>query len=788
MTFPKQIRDVRPDREASAPYNFVPLPEKVVAAVKDATDLPDHGYYAPDRFTGFIDVDLETLSPLYVRRALTPQEHEYQQSNKYVDGEDLPKEENPAFRRLVKNVPEFFYSRNPEEPVVPGSSLRGMLRSLLEIVSYGKVRWVNEKQLFFRTVDSSAVGRYYGRKFVEGSGKSGDGYRSKAQGGFWRTKPDGSCQIEECAIARVEEHAVATAFGLSNPSDLYDGRGPNATPSWTFQHRQVWVQMEPSERDHRHSGGRFLRYRKVTSIKAASTAGHQEGTLVLTGPMIRKHLAFVFLKATSSVTVPVPPEMVERFHDEDQLTRWQMTAFPDGQPGGTNRGQNGFLRDGEPVFFLRERGNLTFFGRAQMFRLPYINSPLDLVPRKLCRPEDIDFADALFGFVRTSDELEDLRRRGLPVPKQGSKAHSYASRVFVTDAILKEGQTDLWLSEEPVVSQILATPKPTAFQHYLVQTDDDSRTLRHYDSKTPQETAIRGHKMYWAKGDRKIDDLLPEPNSPGVDEAGNIDPNSTQHTQFRPIKSGKQFRFRVYFENLSSQELGALWWTLAIPDGEEHERCHRLGMGKPLGMGAVKLTPRLYLTDRQDRYGQLFQDNAWNEAVTAVAPDPHIKAFEDHVLGEQGLASNQDSLAKLDRIQSLLTLLEWRDSVDQEWLEKTRYLRIAGGPRGINEYKERPVLPDPLAVVAGQPVQPPARQREIEQQPKEPSEVQTGTVKWFNDNKGYGFIEQDSGPDVFVHFSDIVSSGRRSLQEGQRVTFTVVQEPKGPRAKNVQSE
>ncbi|GAB1470427.1 cold-shock protein [Chloroflexota bacterium] len=60
-----------------------------------------------------------------------------------------------------------------------------------------------------------------------------------------------------------------------------------------------------------------------------------------------------------------------------------------------------------------------------------------------------------------------------------------------------------------------------------------------------------------------------------------------------------------------------------------------------------------------------------------------------------------------------------------------------------------------------------------------------GTVKWFNGDKGYGFIEREGGPDVFVHFSAIQSDGYRSLQEGQKVEFTVEKGPKGPQASNV---
>jgi len=60
-----------------------------------------------------------------------------------------------------------------------------------------------------------------------------------------------------------------------------------------------------------------------------------------------------------------------------------------------------------------------------------------------------------------------------------------------------------------------------------------------------------------------------------------------------------------------------------------------------------------------------------------------------------------------------------------------------------------------------------------------------GTVKWFNDQKGFGFITQENGPDVFVHFSAIEGQGFKSLAEGQAVEFEVTQGPKGPQASQV---
>src|SRR5262249_32574431 len=139
-------------------------------------------------------------------------------------------------------------------------------------------------------------------------------------------------------------------------------------------------------------------------------------------------------------------------------------------------------------------------------------------------------------------------------------------------------QTDIFLVKDPIAPPILATPKPTAFQHYLVQTSDIKDTLKHYGNGTPHETVIRGHKLYWHRGKVKTEDISTEP-----------DEKSKQHTQFKPVKPEVNFEFKIYFENLSNEELGALCWILRLQGESEKTYLHKLGMGKAFGMGAVEL-------------------------------------------------------------------------------------------------------------------------------------------------------------------------------------------------------
>jgi CRISPR-associated protein (TIGR03986 family) len=739
MTIHKNRPEHRNPREhiASAPYNFVPLPEKIIPDVPDAGKLPDHDRYypEPDYHSGYFDVTLTTVSPLYIRGPIT--------------ATDLPRQEE----KEVKDNPAFFHTGDETSPVIPGSSLRGMLRALLEIVSYSKMKWVSEKQFFFRTVDGTALGQYYNRRMVKDLGAlypahpRAHVYRALVEGGFFRVRENGTCFIEKCAVARVEALDLLRLFGLRDNHDLYeiDGRAvttredkldPNQTPRWLYQHREIWAAIDEAEKDEffreqRTRNGKirhpdlYLRLQRTHNLALVSQKGKKQGKLVLTGHMNHKHMAFLFVplkQPAPCIEIPNDPaeqdpnmRLLDRFHDDDQLTQWQKKAFPaNRQPTGPE--SPGHLLDGDPVFFLRgESGNLVFFGRAQMFRLPYTLSPFDLVDPALHRATDIDYAEALFGFVRTRDELKELEKDGKKIP-QGDKRRAYAGRVIVTDAVLQSDPADIWLGEA-FHPRILATPKPTAFQHYLMQQHpDEKKRLNHYDSKLSdgEETTIRGHKLYWHQGlglGTEQNLTLEQIRAAIKEEPGKVSEDDTQHTCLKPLKPGVQFSFRVYFENLSDRELGALCWTLH-PHGEPDRRyCHHLGMGKPLGMGAVELHARLHLINRSQRYEKLFSDrgDSWQlgdanaEGEDLAVPDvlaSRTRLFEEHLLQQLNPLLACKRLADMRRIAMLLKLLEWpgyraeKDGdlyLEAEGRPNTRYMTI----QPENEYRDRPVLPDP---------------------------------------------------------------------------------------------
>lgn len=643
---PVHLHEVPDERAAIAPYNFVPLPERVVPAEQRAP--LDQSRYHLDRFTGRIDCTLTSESPLFVRCGLTPEQ--------LAEGLE------------AKDRPDFFFTSSPDTPVIPGSSLRGMLRTLVEIAAYGKLARVTDRpRFFYRAVaakgDDPLTAPYRTQLRNVKAGyvtRTGEGW------GITPAKPIGAD-----SFIKVRETDVPASVGLIRMHDR-DYRLQRIAVSFTHK---------------RTPAGRTV----VDRIDRPGV--HQfAGVLVTSGNMMETGKAGQRTQRKNHAVVPeagsgllsIDPQAAEDYRNG-------LSAFVEDQLG-----PNGVLVEGAPVFYFEPaRGEaVTAFGHSPNFRLPFRFSgstraatPRDFVPDVLLEDTIVDLAEAIFGFVRGS-------RKG------SQEEQAVAGRVFVGDATPVPGQADLWLREEPFTPQILGSPKPTTFQHYLVQPSDEKRALRHYGSRPAEETVVRGHKLYWHK------DSAPELALPPGKKV-----SDTQTTTVRPVRAGVSFRFTLHIENLSLVELGALLWVLRL--GSDPAYRLKLGMGKPLGMGAVRLEHQVAASQRAERYAYLFSGGVWAVGETALdndAQDNAVQAFESYVLeqsgeGERGYASLSATL----RIRCLLALLSWPGPLP----ETTRYLEIerpvaAGFIRAarqvrfndptVNEYKERPVLPLPTQV------------------------------------------------------------------------------------------
>lgn len=652
--FLKHIACVPEPRKALAPYNFVELPDQVV----QAQPIPDGDRYHPDRYTGKIECILTTESPLYIRCGLTLDE--------FKQGKE------------AKDLPDFFYIFDKLKPVIPGSSIRGMLRTLVEIVSFGKIDRVSGKQKFFFRAVAAKKDDPLAEPYKTCLKNVRAGYLVKRNDG-WYIRP--ARLIGSDSFVWIKEKKVVESFQQSFP---------DFTPMTEANYRPQYVVNvgfgDIVTRNNRHF---------AKQISPRPDGQEYIGVLVTSGNMAEGSDDPKSTNRKNHCLVREPDANAELIKIDDAAIQDYCGSLTDFQKQSPPFKEDlGVLENGRCIFYCQpeqQGGEVTLFGQSPNFRIPYspqkngrAASAEDFIPELLKDSKTIDFADAIFGFVRDEKQEED-------------STQAVPSRVFISDAICQQIKgEDIWLFNNPIVPKILAGPKPTTFQHYLVQTKADKRGLKHYGSAPGKETVIRGHKLYWHKKEPTITLENPEEVS------------DTQKTQIKPIKPGVSFQFTIHFENLSEVELGALLWVLDLAQDERYRLS--LGMGKPLGMGAVKITHQIYLNQRKQQYEKLFADEQWFTGYSAEpdSSEPYIEAFDARIRKAIG-ATDESSLKDVRRIKMLLAMLSWTEAPPSE---QTRYLEIECDPKKIaciaqpkpgkstaNEYADRPVLPTPLQVI-----------------------------------------------------------------------------------------
>lgn len=681
-------------RRAVAPYNFVELPNKIVLA----ESLPPGDRYHANRYTGKIECTLTTESPLYIRCGLNPPDFaKFSDKSTSIDElKELSKEERA--RRT-----DFFQSPGATVPLIPGSSLRGMLRTLVEVASFSKITPVSDHQrLFFRAVATdpkkdSLAAEY--KHFVKPETVQAGYLRKDIEG--WYILP--AKTNKNVTFAWIEEANIPQSV-------LPDNRRFNSAD---YEPQYIPVSYASI---YEKSNDRARPKRKFATDVDNPDRHLEKGVLVTSGnmkqgsdPSPRHNHCLVF-----DCLVFEPSDTSEKLRIDPLAVQHYCNALTEFQKDTPFNKETGILEELENrvVFYYppEPKKPVGFFGQSPNFRIPYspegnghASTVADFIPGALRDSSAMDLADAIFGFVRQHKQ-------------NGTKTQACAGRVFISDAKYETAENGIW--ERVITPQILGGPKPTTFQHYLVQPEEtgaDKPKLKHYASQPPSlnsadettsgETVIRGHKLYWHKGNVGINKIQQISRK-------EIEEKKTQYTEIKPIKKGVSFAFTIHFENLSVVELGAVLWVLNIAQDEKYRLS--LGMGKPLGMGAVKIAHMLCLSDRQQRYSQLFDksNTNWEKAEEPASEQfltDCIQAFETYVLDNISPDDYPDQvervqlshLKEIPRIEMLLAMLRW-DKIPPD--EQTRHMQIdrVEQPRigkDKNEYKERPVLPTPLQIM-----------------------------------------------------------------------------------------
>ena len=463
---------------------------------------------------------------------------------------------------------------------LPGSSLRGMLRNVIEIASFSRMNLVDDTDLSIRDLSDSK--NDYMKALVGGDANK------RHIGGHPMARPawlwfDGQhWQIKETTACRVQQTLICDKYFPAGhprrwPNDDRSRRTWRPTAREKYESLissgaagnriwplSCWYLAEPNQSIHPHLRSEiFLRYRLVESkgglwpIRPGDlppSTEAREGVLVLTGqPGPTKHMEFVFEPLTSrDDAVPVDKKVFATFAQIHNHPEGDWKSFWEGR---ALRGE------AIPVFVFGNGNTITNIGLAQMMRLQGKHSIGTLRDRHYDKVAggraNLDFTTTLFG--RVGDKPADLLR----------------SRVAFGDARLT-GRPEA-NDPAPMVT-LLGQPKPSFYPSYLVQ-DELNGTLntdKKYNTVLSSTPSLRGWKRYPVRNKSEVVEVQPPASA-----------SPELMVELHPLGKAN-FESTIRLHNVMPQELGAVLWALTW-GGQPHLR-HALGMGKSFGYGQVQAT------------------------------------------------------------------------------------------------------------------------------------------------------------------------------------------------------
>jgi CRISPR-associated protein (TIGR03986 family) len=480
------------------PYNFVPLSPFVL--YPEWAPLASHDHPFADGLSGELAISLIARTPLS------------------VGGKQEPASEQRAGKT-------HFYRTPDGTPAIPGSTVKGMLRNVLSIATFGRMHQIEERKFSIRNMQK---GTPYYTKIVNIEARAG-----------WLRFYQGQWQVKACDYTRLHQQDLINAFGL-DVSKWKKAATVKARYGLLGGLSEVRFDVETHKN-------------KTEGVATALGSGSVTGTAVVTGqpgqpfdsvPSAKKW-EFIFYQGQSCDWQPVPESTLRDFlfvHDASE--EW---AFF--QKGG--HGQEAI-----PVFWRGPQASaMTSMGLAQMYRLAQKNSLHDALRNTSTHHLDdsrADLAELIFGRLRPEEP----------------GAHDWGLRGRVNVGML--APEDHAVSCSWTKETVLSSPKPSFYPAYLKQDSENSGPALTLDAKFPE---LRGWKRYPAKPDYV--------QSPPSDVTNKV------KVSLETVGAGTRFAGKIRFHNLRPAELGALLWVLDF--GNRDQLCHALGTGKPYGLGQVQI-------------------------------------------------------------------------------------------------------------------------------------------------------------------------------------------------------
>jgi CRISPR-associated protein (TIGR03986 family) len=618
----------------SAPYNFVPLSDRVF--LPDWHQQVSHDIPFKDGLSGELHYTLIAETPLLVGGRQT-------RANNDHPGEVRP------FR-----LPDGSYA-------IPGSSMKGLLRSVMEIAAFGRMSKVDEVRPSLR--DISKADTVYANRI-----------RGQVKTGFLRRRADGDQEIVPCQMVRLNHRDLEAALLEAALSGVKAPIFP--APQSVKDKYAHWEGLCQQSGKNPQTLSFDLGHPDATNL----FTGRLQGVPVFTGQISDmtskngKHRDFVFYAPKPEQAIDVSPEAWRDF--------LRIHGDEDGKPDMSWPGywKDKYRAGAEvPVFYLQD-GSLLRIGLAYMPKLAGDFSTRDLIchtsPVHLQEPgaqHGYDLADLLFGAINSQNQADALRGR------------------VSCEIAWAKGR----LGPEPQPPTILNSPKPSYFPNYLTQPVDphswklkkDKQNQEKYVTYIRTDAAcaptLRGFKRYPVRplADAQVQELTDQ-------QRGNRSVQVRLHT----LPPQTRFEGRIVFHNLKPVELGALLWVLTW--GGKTELRHSLGMGKPFGFGQVRIELQA------DRCRLIPNDPAEPEA--ALTPERIEQLMRAFV---QTMTEQIPDWERSPQILNLLAMANPQSATKLPAGMELRHMRLDSSSKPpINEFqsakKDKLVLPD-YAVTTG---------------------------------------------------------------------------------------
>lgn len=575
-----------------APYNFVPLENRAFYpswANHISQDIPFE-----DGVSGSIEYTIEAETPIFVR-------------NGYTDRKD----------------PDTKFSQTPNgQYFIPGTSIKGEIRNVLEILSFGKMTQVQDARFGIRDLSNNPEGRFYRQKIQ--NVHCGWLYKRLAKDGSEEYLINDCGTPGRIAPEVIDEHygTALAAFGqnLALNRQYADNDDEEKLRSAYNKYENILnISLESQDIEKSLSGTFSTVPDNYNRIIADFSSNGKKGCIVVTGQPSRreperrrgKYYEFVFFESNTNENEKVESQIIDDFitihkNNYDYKNIWKR-----------------YLNEGKrvPVFFMRRNGDdgpIDAIGLAYMFRIPTANFIKGAIPIELQSNRRKDLAECIFGTAKES--LGQLKGR------------VNISHAFACGTPNKCG----------IVTTVLGSPKPSYGPLYA-----SSGTWNDANAQ------IKGRKRYPVRTT-----LLP-PNE-GTD---------SQTCKFIPLDQGTSFKGRITFHNLKECELGAL--IAALTFNGHPDCCHSIGEAKPLGYGKVKISiDKLSVISIKDIFAK-------TDDPTQQETDYYFNKFKD-VMTENIGTGWEDS----NSIRELCALAR---GIDKEVNNNFSYMRMSTN-RNENEF------------------------------------------------------------------------------------------------------